>query len=145
MLYETEYNKPPYPWRLVEDVGNGFITGFIGGSCYWFLHGIKKSSSNKRLSNAFFYCRTKAPITGASFAVWAGVSSFFDFLLLKKRKKEDQITPVLSGALTGGFLSLRRGPEMVFLSFLNGAGTSFLMENSTFFISPLVRRIQKLI
>ncbi|PHJ14948.1 mitochondrial import inner membrane translocase subunit [Cystoisospora suis] len=52
----------------------------------------------------------KSPIVGSSFAVWGGLYATFDCSLIYLRHgKEDSWNPILSGALTGGALSMRSG------------------------------------
>jgi import inner membrane translocase subunit TIM17 len=54
--------------------------------------------------------RREAPRVGGSFAVWGGLFSSFDCVLVAVRRKEDPWNSIAAGALTGGFLQLRTGP-----------------------------------
>ena len=55
--------------------------------------------------------RRQAPRMGGNFAVWGGLFSSFDCTLVYLRQKEDPWNSIASGALTGGFLSARMGPN----------------------------------
>jgi len=60
-----------------------------------------------RLLGALSAVKTRAPITGGSFAVWGGMFSSFDCSLAYIRQKEDPWNSIASGFLTGGVLTLR--------------------------------------
>lgn len=57
---------------------------------------------------------------GGSFAVWGGLFASFDCSLVYLRQKEDHWNSIASGALTGGFLSARLGPNAALRSAVFG-------------------------
>lgn len=57
---------------------------------------------------------------GGSFAVWGGLFSSFDCTLVYLRQKEDPWNSIAAGALTGGFLSARMGPNAALRSAVFG-------------------------
>ncbi|KAH8741445.1 mitochondrial import inner membrane translocase subunit tim17 [Cryptosporidium ryanae] len=102
--------REPFPYRVIEDVGGAFAMGSIGGFITNFLKGAKYSSNKmESLSNGLLFARRSAASLGTSFAIWGGVFSSFDCLLSKVRGKEDHWNAILSGAATGGVLSIRNG------------------------------------
>jgi mitochondrial import inner membrane translocase subunit TIM17 len=64
--------------------------------------------------------RRQAPRMGGSFAVWGGLFSSFDCSLVYLRQKEDPWNSIASGALTGGLLSARMGPNAALRSAVFG-------------------------
>ena len=66
-------------------------------------HRFKQTNLNQAI-------RREAPRVGGSFAVWGGLFSSFDCVLVAVRRKEDPWNSIAAGALTGGFLQLRTGP-----------------------------------
>lgn len=64
--------------------------------------------------------RKEAPRMGGSFAVWGGLFSSFDCTLVYLRQKEDPWNSIAAGALTGGFLSARMGPNAALRSAVFG-------------------------
>lgn len=56
----------------------------------------------------------RAPIVAGGFALWSTVFSSIDCSLVYVRKKEDPWNSIISGAATGGILTVKRGiPTMV--------------------------------
>ena len=49
-----------------------------------------------------------AAITGGGFAMWGGMFSVCDCSIARYRQKEDSLNSILSGAITGGLLQIRR-------------------------------------
>lgn len=64
--------------------------------------------------------RKHSPRMGGSFAVWCAIFSSFDCSLVYLRQKEDPWNSIASGALTGGFLSARMGPNAALRSAVFG-------------------------
>ena len=83
--------------------------GAVGGGAWNSFKGLRDSPRGERLLGCVSACRREAPRIGGSFAVWGGLFSSFDCALYYARQKEDPWNSIASGALTGGFLSLRRG------------------------------------
>ena len=102
--------KEPFPDRVIEEVGGAFAMGSIGGFITSFLKGVKYSSNcAEALSSGLLFARRSAASMGTSFAIWGGTFSSFDCLLAKIRGKEDHWNAIISGAATGGVLSIRSG------------------------------------
>ena len=70
----------------------------------------------------------QAPRLGGSFAIWGGLFSSFDCVLVGVRKKEDPWNSIASGALTGGLLQIRAGPASAARSALFGGVLLALIE-----------------
>ena len=51
--------------------------------------------------------KKRAPVLGGSFALWAGLFSSSECLLIHLRNKEDFINPIAGGFFTGGLLAAR--------------------------------------
>ncbi|AAF88154.1 Mitochondrial import inner membrane translocase subunit TIM17-1 [Arabidopsis thaliana] len=104
-----ESSREPCPDRILDDVGGAFAMGAVGGSAYHLIRGIYNSPGGARLSGGVQALRMSGPRSGGSFSVWGGLYSTFDCALVYARQKEDPWNSILSGAATGGFLSLRQG------------------------------------
>ncbi|XP_019094854.1 PREDICTED: mitochondrial import inner membrane translocase subunit TIM17-1-like [Camelina sativa] len=101
--------REPCPDRILDDIGGAFGMGAVGGSAVFFMRGIYNSPAGARLSGGVQSLRMNGPKYGGSFAVWGGLYSAFDCALVYARQKEDPWNSIISGAATGGFLSLRQG------------------------------------
>ncbi|KAJ6815430.1 putative mitochondrial import inner membrane translocase subunit TIM17-2 [Iris pallida] len=126
-----ETSREPCPDRILDDVGGAFGMGAVGGSAFHFLKGVYNSPNGHRLPGGLQAVRMNAPRVGGSFAVWGGLFSVFDCSLVFARQKEDPWNSILSGAATGGLLSLRQGARAslrsaavggVLLALIEGAG-----------------------
>ena len=84
--------------------------GAVGGGLWHAVSGARNSPQGRALRGAVDAVRVQAPRLGGSFAVWGGLFSAFDCLLLGLRQKEDPWNSIMSGALTGGLLQIRAGP-----------------------------------
>lgn len=85
--------------------------GTIGGSVFQSIKGFRNSPTgfNKRLAGSWVAIRTRAPLIGGSFAVWGGLFSTVDCALIHVREKEDPYNSIVSGAVTGAILAVRKG------------------------------------
>lgn len=101
--------RDPCPFRIVMDCGGAYTIGFVGGSLWHGIKGLRMNPKGMKTHGALAAIRAKAPITGGSFAVWGGLFSTFDCSLAYIRKTEDPLNPILSGAITGGVLAARGG------------------------------------
>ncbi|KAJ6827797.1 putative mitochondrial import inner membrane translocase subunit TIM17-2 [Iris pallida] len=126
-----ETSREPCPDRILDDVGGAFGMGAVGGSAFHFLKGVYNSPNGHRLPGGLQAVRMNAPRVGGSFAVWGGLFSVFDCSLVFALQKEDPWNSILSGAATGGLLSLRQGARAslrsaavggVLLALIEGAG-----------------------
>ncbi|EER92127.1 hypothetical protein BDA96_01G360700 [Sorghum bicolor] len=131
MTSSPDLNRQPCPDRILEDVGNAFGMGAVGGSLFHFAKGLHGSPNGHRLAGGATAVRMNAPRLGGSFAVWGGLFSTFDCALVYARKKEDPWNSIASGAAAGGLLALRKGALAagrgaviggVLLALIEGAG-----------------------
>jgi mitochondrial import inner membrane translocase subunit TIM17 len=115
-------DREPCPWRIVDDVGGAFCMGCIGGAVWHSVRGA-------RLAVA-----ARSPVLGGQFAVWGGLFAVSDCTLTAIRQKEDPWNSILSGAITGGVLAARAGPQQmasaavvggVLLALIEGMGIMF--------------------
>ncbi|XP_010498468.1 PREDICTED: mitochondrial import inner membrane translocase subunit TIM17-1-like [Camelina sativa] len=123
-----ESTREPCPDRILDDIGGAFGMGAVGGSAFYFMRGIKNSPAGARLSGGLQSLRMNGPKKGGSFAVWGGLYSTFDCAMVYARQKEDPWNSIISGAVTGGFLSLRQGLRASARSAVVGGVLLALME-----------------
>ena len=102
-------NQIPCPARIWSDLGDGFSTGCVLGSIWYFLKGSYHSVRRERFKGGILLIRNRAPILAGSFAMWAGIFSISSCSLKYLRGKEDSINSVASGFMTGFVLSFRNG------------------------------------
>lgn len=103
-------DREPCPYRIVDDAGNAFIFGFVGGSIWHFFGGIRNAPSHKKIPEMVWArVATRVPILGGSFAVWGTVFSCCDCTIAYARKKEDPWNAISAGFFTGGILAARAG------------------------------------
>ena len=72
--------------------------------------------------------KQRAPVLGGNFAVWGGMFSTFDCILIQARGKEDPWNSIASGAITGGILAARGGPGAAVRSAIVGGVLLALIE-----------------
>eukprot|EP01089_Gocevia_fonbrunei_P008438 TRINITY_DN20114_c0_g1_i1.p1 TRINITY_DN20114_c0_g1~~TRINITY_DN20114_c0_g1_i1.p1 ORF type:complete len:230 (-),score=39.11 TRINITY_DN20114_c0_g1_i1:107-796(-) len=101
--------REPCPHRIVTDMGGAFAMGAIGGTLFHGIKGAWTAPAGERIISALHGIRSRAPITGGSFAVWGGLYSSFDCILSGVRRREDPFNSIGAGALTGGVLAARSG------------------------------------
>ncbi|EPT26032.1 mitochondrial inner membrane translocase subunit TIM17, putative [Toxoplasma gondii ME49] len=105
-----DLTREPCPGRILEDLGGAFGMGALGGFLWHFAKGWRNSPKYEKFAGGMLSGSMKSPLVGSSFAVWGGLYATFDCSLIYLRGgKEDSWNPVLSGALTGGVLSMRSG------------------------------------
>ncbi|GAA0155220.1 transporter [Lithospermum erythrorhizon] len=104
-----ETSREPCPDRILDDIGGAFGMGAVGGSFFHFLKGSYNSPQGLRMLGGAQAVRMNAPRIGGSFAVWGGLFSTFDCTMVYLRQKEDPWNSIISGAATGGLLSMRQG------------------------------------
>lgn len=116
----------PCPDRIIDDCGGAFIMGAVGSGIWNFFKGYRNTPkrasgwlrSRSKLHGAAQAIRQHAPRTGGAFAVWGFTFSIFDCLISKQRRKEDPFNSILSGALTGGVLSIKRASFLFLAIFI---------------------------
>ena len=126
--HAVEHGREPCPDRIVDDAGGAFGMGAVGGGLYHAWAGARNSPQGAALRGALEAVRVQAPRLGGSFAIWGGLFSSFDCVLVGVRKKEDPWNSIASGALTGGLLQIRAGPASAARSALFGGVLLALIE-----------------
>jgi len=112
--------------------------GAIGGGVVHAYKGAKNSPKGERFVGALSAVKSRAPITGGSFAVWGGLFSSFDCTLAFMRQKEDPWNAIGSGFLTGGTLAARQGIKASVQSAVIGGTLLALIEGISIGISRLL-------
>lgn len=127
-------DREPCPWRIIDDVGGAFCMGNIGGGMWHSIKGARMAPAGARLAGSLSAVQARAPILGGQFAIWGGIFACYDCSLTSFRQKEDPWNSIISGALTGGTLALRAGPQAaasaaavggVLLALIEGMGIMF--------------------
>ena len=111
--------------------------GAVGGGVWYLVKGLKNSPPGARMKGALESIRRESPRLGGSFAVWGGLFSTFDCILVGIRKKEDPWNSIAAGALTGGVLAVRRGPNEVLVSGAFGGMILAMIEGLGILITRL--------
>ena len=125
-----DHFRDPCPFRIIEDAGVAFCMGAIGGSIWHAIKGAKNSPIGSRFAGGVSAMRMRAPILGGNFAVWGGLFSSFDCMMIAYRNKEDPWNSIASGALTGCTLALRGGPGAMLRNGLVGGLLLALIEGA---------------
>jgi mitochondrial import inner membrane translocase subunit TIM17 len=127
-------DREPCPWRIVDDVGGAFCMGCIGGAVWHTVKGARLAPVGARLQGSISAVSARSPVLGGQFAVWGGLFAVSDCTLTAIRQKEDPWNSILSGAITGGVLAARAGPQQmasaavvggVLLALIEGMGIMF--------------------
>merc|ERR1712091_352103 len=133
----VEHGREPCPHRIIDDVGGAFGMGAGGGGLWHAVSGARNSPQGRALRGAVDAVRVQAPRLGGSFAVWGGLFSAFDCLLLGLRQKEDPWNSIMSGALTGGLLQIRAGPASAARNAAFGGALLALIEGLGIFLTRM--------
>jgi len=123
-----EYAREPCPYRIVDDCGGAFAMGAIGGGLFSLMKGWRNAPAGHRIKGSIAAIKTRAPVLGGNFAVWGGMFSTFDCVLIGLRGKEDPWNSIGSGALTGAVLMARAGPGAMVRSAMVGGVLLALIE-----------------
>lgn len=120
---KREMDRKPCPFRVYEDLGVGFTMGCTMGGIFHFIKGARYAPRGDRLTGAYAAMKQRGPIVGGNFAVWGGLFSTFECILMKftGNNKESAATSIASGALTGGVLAVRGGTSAVVTNAVVGA------------------------
>eukprot|EP00892_Ulva_mutabilis_P012574 jgi/Ulvmu1/968/UM102_0051.1 len=134
----VDHHREPCPDRILDDLGGAFSMGAVGGGLFHACKQLVWGPERYKFRSAFEAIRRESPRMGGSFAVWGGLFASFDCSLVYLRQKEDHWNSIASGALTGGFLSARMGPNAALRSAVFGGvilaaieGLSLMLQNST--------------
>lgn len=102
-------NTVPCPGRIIIDLGDGFSTGCALGALWYFVKGSYYAVRRERIKGGLMLLRSRAPILGGSFAMWAGCFSTSCCVMVYFRQKEDPINSIIAGCSTGFVLAIRGG------------------------------------
>ena len=137
-----ESSREPCPDRILDDIGGAFGMGAVGGSAFHFLKGTYNSPKGSRFLGGKQAVAMNAPRLGGSFAVWGGLFSTFDCSMVYLRQKEDPWNSIIAGAATGGFLSMRQGPNAAMRSALVGGVLLALIEGAGIALNKMMAEPQ---
>ena len=126
---------PVFADRIVDDLGSAFAMGCLGGSVWHAAKGAKNSPRGARFRGAYNTVTLRAPTLGGNFAVWGGLFSTYDCVLIHARGKEDPWNGIAAGALTGGTLAVRAGVKAVGKNALIGGVLLAIIEGLGVMIS----------
>ncbi len=90
------------------------------------------------------HVRNRAPFLGGSFAMWGGVFSSVDCLLIHYRQKDDPWNAVAAGFITGGVLAIRGGASVAFKNAAIGGIILCLIEGVSTIVTSVAMRQQHL-
>lgn len=130
-------DREPCPYRILEDMGGGFMMGAIGGSIFHLIKGARHSPSGGRLMGGLYAAKGRAPVTAGSFAIWGALYSSFDCTFSALRQKEDPWNSIMSGAATGGVLAARAGAKAAAKNAIVGGVLLGLIEGLGIMITRL--------
>ncbi|KAL2511436.1 Mitochondrial import inner membrane translocase subunit TIM17-2 [Abeliophyllum distichum] len=94
---------------LFEGIGEGFVTGTVGGSAFHFFKGIYNSPKGRRFIGSTQAVRTNGFRLGGVLAVWYGLSSILKCSIEHVRQKEDPWNCMFGCAAAAGSLQMRKG------------------------------------
>ena len=81
--------------------------GCFAGCIAYFIRGMWFSPKKERFRGGILLLKRRAPVLGGSIALWGGLFSMTDCLLIHLRNKNDYLNPIAAGFFTGGFLAIR--------------------------------------
>lgn len=151
----------PCPYRIIDDFGGAFSMGcaagciiyfakgslFLLAQVFSFLLGMWFAPKRERLFGGMMLLKKRSPVLGGltylifellsfslgSFALWGGLFSATDCLLIHLRNKEDYINPIIAGFFTGGLLAIRGFPKtLTTLDNFKLAGSRVALRNAIF-------------
>jgi import inner membrane translocase subunit TIM17 len=102
-------NTVPCPGRIIVDLGDGFSTGCVLGSIWYFAKGAFYSVRRERFKGGIKLLSNRAAIVGGSFAMWACIFSISNCIMVYFRGREDPVNSVIAGFSTGFVLAIRGG------------------------------------
>jgi mitochondrial import inner membrane translocase subunit TIM17 len=96
----------------------------------------------QRIMGGLMHVRNRAPFLGGSFAMWGGVFSSIDCLLIYYRQKDDPWNAVAAGFFTGGILAIRGGLSVAFKNAFIGGVILLLIEGVSTIVTSVAMRHQ---
>ena len=136
------HEREPCPHRILDDTGSAFALGCVGGSLFHLFKGARNSPRNERMLGAITAVQGNARRLGGSFAMWGGVFSSIDCLLIYYRQKDDPANAVVAGAVTGGILAIRGGLSVAFKNAVIGGVILLLIEGVSVIVTSVSMRQQ---
>ena len=106
------------------------------------LIGSWNAPRRQRIMGGLLHVRNRAPFLGGSFAMWGGVFSSIDCLMIYYRQKDDPLNEIISGFVTGGVLAIRGGLSVAFKNALIGGLILTLIQGVTVGVSAMMMRQQ---
>ncbi len=113
-------NTIPCPGRIIVDLGDGFSTGCALGAVWYFIKGSYYAVRRERIKGGLMLVRSRAPILGGSFGMWACIFSVSCCGMVYLRQREDPFNSVVAGFTTGFVLAIRGGMRNAFRSAIIG-------------------------
>ena len=86
--------------------------------------------------------RNRAPYLGGNFALWGGIFSSTDCLLIHYRQKDDPLNAIMAGFITGGALAIRGGASQAFKQACMGGVILVLIEGASILMNAIMTRRQ---
>ncbi|TVU46568.1 hypothetical protein EJB05_06109, partial [Eragrostis curvula] len=142
MRSTQDMSREPCPDRILDDVGGAFGMGVVGGSIFHFAKGLYNSPNGHRFAGGATAARMNVGRVGGSFAVWGGLFSTIDCGMVYVRQKEDPWNSIVSGAATGGLLSLRQGLGATGRSAIAGGVLLALIEGAGIMLNRYMDSLQ---
>jgi len=128
--------REPCPYRIFDDCGGAFMMGCVGGAVFNAIKGARTAGiKRKMLEGSWKAVKANAGVLGGNFAVWGLTFSTTECCLVTLRGKEDSWNSIGSGAITGGVLSMRNGPQTMLVSAAIGGTLLALIEGIGLVIS----------
>lgn len=93
--------------------------------------GLINAPRGQRIFSGLCHVRNRAPFLGGNFALWGGMFSSMDCLLISYRQKDDPLNAIMAGAVTGGLLAIRGGTSVAFKQAMMGGFILFLIEGAS--------------
>ncbi|KAI8912658.1 mitochondrial import inner membrane translocase subunit [Gorgonomyces haynaldii] len=138
-MKHKDFNMEPCPWNIVYDLGSGFAIGVIGGGVIWHgFQGFRHSPRGDRLNGVLGAIKSRGPVLGGNFAVWAGLFNTFECILHDVRPRDDIWNPIFSGAATGAVLAARQGPRAMAISAVMGGIILGVIEGGISAVSKIM-------
>jgi import inner membrane translocase subunit TIM17 len=135
-------NTIPCPGRIIVDLGDGFSTGCVLGSMWYFAKGAFYSVRRERFKGGVKLLSNRAAIVGGSFAMWACIFSITNCIMVYIRSREDPMNSVIAGFSTGFILAIRGGLRNAMRSGIIGGLLLGIIEIMMSFYNQSIKRQQ---
>lgn len=115
----------------------------MGGSLWYMGKGMFNAPKGQRFLGGVRHVRNRSGLLGGSFAMWGGIFSVTDCMLIYTRKKDDPLNAICAGALTGGILAIRGGISVAAKQALAGGMILAMIEAVSIAFSAVSLRQQQ--